>query len=122
MGAQYLINQDHKVFVGFKCNPSLKLALCEQAEKMGVTLSSHVETIVSTYKNNETDVKDMSGQVRSMQERIDFYENAFLKELYKKYKGQSIQFRNREGEKVTITIRNITDVYTIIINSFTIDK
>ena len=43
-----LLNSERKVLVGFKCNPSLRLALCERAEKLDVTLSSHVETIVST--------------------------------------------------------------------------
>ena len=112
----------HKVLIGFKCSPSLRIALCEQAEKIGVTLSSHVETIVSTYKNKEAEIHELADKLKNLKEKIEFYENPFLKELFDKYKGQPISFLNRDKEKITITINDITDVFTIIINSFKIQK
>ena len=96
--------------------------LCEQAEKVEVTLSSHVETIVSTYKNKEDEVKDLSELVKKLKDKVGFYENSFLRQLYDQHKGQSITLLNRDNQKITITIQDITDVFTIIINSFKIEK
>lgn len=113
---------EHKVLVGFKCSPSLRLALCEQAEKIGVTLSSHVETIVSTYKNKDIEVKELTETISRLQDKVGFYEDPFLEELYNKHKGKSITYLKRDGQKATKTIKDITDVYTIIINSFKSEK
>ncbi|MFN8308806.1 MAG: hypothetical protein U0T73_02480 [Chitinophagales bacterium] len=45
-----------KITVGFKCLPELKMKLLGEAQKLGVTLSEHVETIVSSFTQNEKDV------------------------------------------------------------------
>jgi len=117
-----LTNSERKVLVGFKCNPSLRLALCERAEKLDVTLSSHVETIVSTQENKQNDILKLSKEVNALKERITFYENPFLTELYEEYKGKTISFKNRAGETVNQTINSIKDVFTVIINSFKTKK
>lgn len=112
----------HKVLVGFKCNPSLRLELCEQSEKIGVTLSSHVETIVSTYKNRDIEVKELYDKINNLEGKVSFYEDPLLEELYKKHKGKNIAYIKRDGKKTTKAIDNIQDVFTIIINSFKTDK
>ncbi len=113
---------EHKVLVGFKCSPTLQLSLCKQAERMGVSLSSHVEAIVSSYKNKDSEIKELTTKVETLQERIEFYENPLLEELCNRFKGQTITFYDRSDNELTITINDITDVFTIIINSFKINK
>lgn len=111
----------HKALIGFKCSPALRLSLCEQAERVGVTLSSYVETIVSSYKNKDDQIKELTALVKSLREKVAFYETPFLEKLYTRYKGKVIQYNDREGNIITITINDIKDVYTVIINSFKAD-
>lgn len=113
---------EHKVLVSFKCSPALRLALCEQAEKMGVTLSSHVENIAAYYKSKDKKIKELADTVRVLEEKVAFYENPFLQELYERFKGQNVSFYDREGYEQTLTIDGIKDAYTVIINSFKIDR
>jgi len=112
----------HKALIGFKCNPLLRLSLCEQAERVGVTLSSYVETIVSSYKNQDDWIKELSGEVKGLQAKVEFYENPFLNELYNRFSGQNITYYDREGVQTVLKISTIADIYTIIINSFKIDE
>ncbi len=111
-------NNERKVLIGFKCSPSLRLSLCEQADKLGVTLSSHVETIVSAQENELTNIKSLSEQVIRLKERIAFYENPILKELYEQFKGKTISYKDGQGNTINKPINTIQDVFTVIINSF----
>jgi hypothetical protein len=118
-----LIENGHKVLIGFKCPPSLKSALCEQAEKLGVKLSSHVETIVLNQENKQKEITNLSEQFESIKKRVAFYENSYLKELYENNKGKTYSFKkSRTGETINLTINDITDAFTIIINSFKTDQ
>lgn len=70
-----LLNNERKVFIGFKCSPPLKSTLCEKADKLGISLSSHVETILLTHHSNKNKIKQLSEQIEILNERISFYKN-----------------------------------------------
>lgn len=114
-------SNSNKIAVAFKCNPALKSTLCEQADRLGITLSSHLESIVASYKNKDDEIKQLLSIINSLKERIVFYENPFLTEIYERHKGQAVSYLDRQGNRVDLTINGITDVYTVIISSFTID-
>ena len=112
------INHEHKVLVGFKCSSSLKSTLCSQADKLEITLSSYVENIVLTQEHKQNEIKKLSEQIKSFKEKISFYENPFLKDVFDFYKGKTVSYKNRTGETIHLTINDISDVFTVIINSF----
>ncbi len=113
------MDRQRKVLVGFKCSPSLKSALSNQAERLGITLSSHVETIMLTQGDLRN---ELSEEIKTLRERLAFYENSLLKDLYEQNKGKAIQFKDTAGKEVNLTINSITDVFTVIINSFKTQK
>ena len=47
-----------KITVGFKCLPSLKLKLSEQAQKLDISLSEYVENIVINYQPKNKDSQE----------------------------------------------------------------
>jgi hypothetical protein len=119
------VRQSHnKVTIGFKCNPHIKLDLAEQANKLGLTLSEYVENIIANSGkeqcNCNAEKNELLRQINDLQEKIEFYENAFLKELFGKYENKKVQFINAEGNEVNLKIVGIRDVFTVIINSFKI--
>ena len=113
-----LFKNKRKVLVGFKCSPSLKLTLYNEAKKLDVTLSSFVETIAENHLSDENEIKTLTEEVRHLKEALDQYESSYLKDLFKKYKGQEVTYLNRDDETVTITIEKVSDVFQVIINSF----
>jgi hypothetical protein len=38
--------------------------------------------------------------------------------VYNAHKGEVVNYENSEGETIEITITEITDVYTVLVNSF----
>jgi hypothetical protein len=109
---------ENKVLIGFKCSPSLRNSLCNQADKLGVSLSSYVETLVLSQDENNKELKTLSEKVSSLREEISFYENPFLHELFEAHKGKEINYKNSSGKTITLNINSIKDVFTVIINSF----
>ena len=108
-----------KVTIGFKCNPKIKLKLAHEAGRYGLTLSEYVENILldldGASKADET-------LINNLKEKLAFYENDILKHLFKKFNGELIEFKNEKGDDLKIRISKLTDIYTIIINSFKISK
>ncbi len=111
----------HKVLVGFKCSPELRLTLCEQAEKMGITLSSHIEGIVASYKNKDNRINELSEELDILKERIAFYEHPKLIKLYEKHKDKTVKYKDSDGNNLALCIKSIADIFTIIINCFSIN-
>lgn len=105
-----------KVTIGFKCHPSLKLELAENAEKIGLTLSEYIESLVTNYEKFA--IKEKEGLIK----KIQFYECDILKSLYELYKNKTVPYLNSKNETVNVTIKNVEDVFTIIINSFKISE
>lgn len=112
----------NKVLVGFKCSPSLKQSLCYDADKFGITLSSHVETIVSAHQSSPSRSTELSAYINALEKRIAFYEESPLNALFQKYKGREIPYINNKGQKIYTSIESIGDVFTVIINSFKTDR
>lgn len=115
-------NPEHKVLIGFKCSPSVRASLCSQADKLGVSLSSFIETIVLNQEENNRKFHILTERNKALSDHISFYESSFLKDLFEQYKGKNIIYKNREGKRIQLTINSIQDVFTIITNSFKLTK
>lgn len=112
----------NKITVAFKCSPELKSSLCEKADRLGITLSSHLENIVASDSNKDAKINQLLTVIEDLKRKVAFYEHPFLQELFDRFKGQNISYYDREGGKYIVTINSIMDVYTVIINSFKIEK
>lgn len=118
------------VTLGFKIKSEVKLKLAEDAEKLGLTLSSYVKRLVDDGNYFIDEIKDQVKKEKDklikekteLQERITFYENDTLQNLFKEHKSQMISYINSVGVKVNKEIVNIQDVYEIIISSFKIQN
>ena len=101
-----------KVTLGFKCCPSLKLNLATEAQQINVTLSEYVENIVANYD------KTVNKVLKDQKSKIAFYENDVLKELFELHKQKTIEFVSAKGEKMSVNIESIQDVFTVMIHTF----
>ena len=115
----------NKVTIGFKADPDIKLSLANEAEKLGLTLSEHVECLIGNREKSKSNSKEQAGEIEKLsatvneqKKTIDFYENDLLKKLYEENKDKKIIFKNKKGEPVEIQVVDLKDIYTIIINSF----
>lgn len=104
----------NKITIGFKANPELKLALSNAAQELNLTLSAYVEMIVANNYNS----LEKDANINELKARIDFYENRILQDLFKKYRGQTLDFVNSDGCPMSITINTLQDTYNVIINCF----
>ena len=98
--------------LGFKCDPKLKLKLVQQSQQLGVTLSEYVENIVNNYDPTSNE------KMEQLTDKVKFYENNILMDLFEKNMNKTVNFINAKGESINIKIRSWYDVYTLIINSF----
>ena len=108
-----------KVTVGFKCNPTLKLQLANEAKYRGLTLSEYVENLLSALGDNDS---LNSKKIDELKDQLEFYENKTLLSFYNKYKGQEIKFNNVEGDSMQVKVKDPKDIYTVLINSFKLTK
>ena len=106
-----------KVTIGFKCNPKVKLKLATEASNLGLTLSEFVENLLLNLENER---QSETKEVQSLKERIAFYENDILLNLFRQYKGETVKFQNPDGEALNIQIKEPKDIYKVIINSYKI--
>ena len=119
------IDSQRKITLGFKCLPSVKAMLMEEAEEEGLTLSSYVESLINQMPENNnqmTQMLDENGKLKSrialMTKRLSIYENECLQNLYMSHLNQTVTYTNLKGEKVEKEIVFLPDVYEVIINSF----
>lgn len=108
-------NTDKKVTLGFKCSPETKIELAEKARNFGLTLSEYVQNII---KNRKSEKDVLINKIKELSDRLTFYENDTLKDIFKENENKLISFENKEGKKVNIKITDIKDAYFVIINSF----
>jgi hypothetical protein len=112
----------HKVTLGFTCPPIVKLELAQEAKKLDITLSEYVEHLVMNRTNlkpgSQEEIEKLNTILSEHKNRIEFYENSFLKALFLKYKGQSHEYTDASGKKNKLEIKSVQDIYTIVINSF----
>ena len=115
-----------KVTVGFKCHPELKLALSKEANQLEISLSEYVESVVLNRKEvNQTfspELQQHLNTINQLKQKIAFYENSLLVDLYNAHKNETITYANNKDEKIEIKINAITDIYTVLINSFKTKK
>ncbi|NBB19330.1 hypothetical protein GVN20_08200 [Runella sp. CRIBMP] len=133
-----LENARNKVTLGFKCDAGTKIQLAQEANQNAMTLSEYVETVVSlrhqrtnhapqkssyTFNEWESKINNAKKQTEQVQTQLDFYEkNPLLLELFKSHKGQSVSYLNVQGQKQSIVINQIADVFTVLIHSFNPQK
>ncbi|HXB40699.1 MAG TPA: hypothetical protein VNZ49_09160 [Bacteroidia bacterium] len=124
--AEVNLKNPNKVTVGFKCHPEIKLALSKEATQLNITLSEYVESLVLDQRNinNALNIKVQQylNTIDELKHRIMFYENNLLVDLYIAHKDQVINYLNSESKTMELKILEITDVYTVLINSFKINK
>ncbi|MEO6721391.1 MAG: hypothetical protein ABIN67_13565 [Ferruginibacter sp.] len=108
-----------KVTIGFKCNPKIKLKLAQDANKYGLALSEYIENLLLDLEGaHRPDAK----QIFELSEKLAFYENDILKNLFKQYESQEMVIKKADGEDFKIRINEPKDIYSIIINSYKTKK
>jgi YesN/AraC family two-component response regulator len=122
----------NKVTLGFKCDAGTKIQLAQEAQKIGMTLSEYVDTVISSRHSLQNQaprsmsdlapkVEIQQKQIQQLEAKVGFYENDFLKNAFNKYRGQTVPFQNSRGQSVKVTVNRIEDVYTILLNSVNLD-
>ncbi|HEX7413062.1 MAG TPA: hypothetical protein VF411_03370 [Bacteroidia bacterium] len=120
------LKSPNKVTVGFKCHPEIKLTLSNEAKQLDITLSEYVETLILNKREENKAVNEIENDeivqhqktINELKHRIAFYENNLLADLYNANKNETICYINSKNETVKIKINEITDVYTVLVNSF----
>ena len=116
----------NKVTIGFKCRPEIKSTLSNEARQLGITLSEYVESLILNKQEANKLINIESEQniktVNELKQKLAFYENNFLTDLFNEHKNKVVIYKNRENKSVELKINEINDIYTILINSFKINK
>ena len=112
-----------KVTLGFKCDPQLKIRLAEEAEQIGLTLSSYTESLIDrsdelVEMKARQEINRLTKKNEQLRKQIEFYESPRLHKLFNDLENQSTSYLDSDGNKVNITISNIGDVFTVLVNSF----
>lgn len=114
-----------KITLGFKCLPSVKAELSQEAESNGLTLSAYVESLINDLpelndqlNNLITENQNIQNRISLVSKRLSIYENEHLNDLYKNHLNKTVTYINKKGEKVEKEILILPDVYEVIINSF----
>ena len=127
---QHTNQNPNKVTVGFKCHPEVKTALLKEASQLDISLSEYTESIVLN-RQKETKLKSPINNdallqhqktIEQLKQQLAFYENNLLYDLYNAHKDEIVSYINSNGETVELKITELTDVYTILLNSFKINK
>ena len=130
-----LANAKNKVTLGFKCNAGTKIQLAKEAQQHGMTLSEYVDTLVllrhqkqtkeESLKSNsvllkaEREVESLKSRVVDLQGRLHFYEgNTLIVDMFNAHRGQKVHLSDEKGKQRSITIDSISDIFTVLIMSF----
>ncbi len=123
-----LQNATNKVTLGFKCDAGTKIQLAQEAQQIGMTLSEYVDTLIANRKSKMptslSNTSELSSkidfqqrEIQNLRRKVGFYENDLLKKAFQTRQGQRLEYKNIHGEKVSKTINQIEDVYTILLDS-----
>ena len=123
-----LQNATNKVTLGFKCDAGTKIQLAQEAQQIGMTLSEYVDTLIASRKSKmqtslsntselATKIDFQQREIQNLRRKVGFYENDLLKKAFQTWQGQHLEYKNIHGEKVSKTINQIEDVYTILLDS-----
>lgn len=111
LNLENLEDKETKVTLGFKCNPHLKLKLALDAQKQNFTLSEYVESIINREEYKTYIINDL-------RTRLAFYENDFMQNLFEKYEGITLTYKNTKEEQVNLEIKSIQDMFTVFTESY----
>lgn len=130
-----LENARNKVTLGFKCDASTKIQLAQEASQYEMTLSEYVDTVIATRHQSKavTGTENTSKLLAQLEKErlksrqlgasLNYYEyNPILQDLLKNYQGQTQHYTDSFGQVKTITIKNVADIFAIVINSFQTNK
>ncbi|MEA5139961.1 hypothetical protein [Arcicella rigui] len=123
-----LQNATNKVTLGFKCDAGTKIQLAQEAQQIGMTLSEYVDTLIASRKSKTppslsntselaTKIDFLQREIQNLRKKVGFYENDLLKKAFQTRQGQRLEYKNIHGEKVSKTISQIEDIYTILLDS-----
>lgn len=123
-----LQNATNKVTLGFKCDAGTKIQLAQEAQQIGMTLSEYVDTLIASRKSKTppslsntselaAKIDFLQREIQNLRKKVGFYENDLLKKAFQTRQGQRLEYKNIHGEKVSKTINQIEDVYTILLDS-----
>jgi len=111
-----------KVIIGCKGHPDLKWEITQEAEEAGMSLSEYMETILEN-RHMQDDVKMLRFRLRqAIQDKdnvlfkLEEYEQR-IDSIYKKHKGQSLSFREKDGTISKKTISHPVDMLDCILSS-----
>lgn len=122
LNLEKLTTVKNKTTLGFKCDPMLKLRLAQEAQKLSITLSEYVEGIVANYNPTAQSTETSDSLIKACKDKVNFYENDILKELFIANKGKTFDFTTAKGASLNVKINTLQDVYTVLINSFKTSK
>lgn len=123
-GLQFAQN---KVTLGFKCDAGTKIQLAQEAQRMEMTLSEYVDTIIASRHllvqqstDNESTLTSqlilLDDEVGELKARVAFYENEYMQEMFRKSQGTIQELTDSEGNSFHLTVNSIQDVYTVLLN------
>lgn len=121
-GLQYAQN---KVTLGFKCSAGTKIQLAQEAQKIGMTLSEYVDTVISSRHSLQNQaprstselvpkIEMQKKQIQQLETKVNFYENDFMKRAFAKYQGKTVPYTNNFGQQTQRTVNQIEDVFLIM--------
>lgn len=113
-----------KVTIGFKCDPSMKDDLWNEAVSSGITLSEYVENICAnrwrTDKEQSDDTEELdaaNAALEDVRSLLYEYEDIMLGSLYQRFRGQMLDMKMPNGSIVKKTINKPIDVLEVILSS-----
>lgn len=76
-----------------------------------------LKTLESEIQGLKDSLKIAAETEKGLLSRLSLYETDKMKSILEKHKGEKLRFNNYEGQRVTIEISDLPDVFTAIINS-----
>ncbi len=114
-----LLNTSNQVVIGFKSSPILKLRLVKEASANGMNLGSYVRMLIENRSDIQL-VPALKSQIENLKQKISNYETPEAKALLVNYIGKPATYYDN-GEKKQIIIKNLEDVFFVVLKSFKIN-
>lgn len=79
--------------------------------------TSELRKLEESLKTLEENLRAANEEKDKLVSRLELYETEEMKAVLKKHKGEKLVFKNSNGEKMTIEINDLPDVFSAIFNS-----
>lgn len=116
-----LMDKSNKVTLGFRCTANVKLELAVEAHELGLNLSEYVESLIIARKHRGIEDSFLRTKSLDLENRLKYYENKKLMELYWQNKGKNIEYKDGEGKRTTMLVTEPFHIFEIVMNSFKIN-